>query len=437
MSVRKPESGLRNHRVEFAIETTDETGVPQPPQDPSWEPISDRIYSHEWSPSAALEPDRGLSDVDPDTHNKSPEEHETTVSYALQRWLTDGTGSAGSPPTNGSPHDLSGYGVIRDSDNLLPATLTVVDREDKGTIQASSTINGTNQKSTRIYTVAIGVKVSNIEITLDPSDQQPVVSNVTLAHEYGRKHQIDQPDSSTTLDVVSSDSNDTSQSVVIENEGATTSETVSLNGTTTVSTTESFGDIDAIYITDGSGNPTDTVGNVTVSESAGDDLAVIQGSSEYDDVEGDYGVPALGAGSHASEIGTDFYRTLQDTISIGGSSTYWMEINSKSLTVDNNINRRMRDASYRMAVEEGIRDATLGATVYGETQSFKDMERSLSNRGADILWTFVNGEEIQLSNAKLDEPGSPTYEAEQTQMTLDNSFSGEGGGRTGLYVYTT
>jgi len=384
------------------------------------------VYSVEWSPSPNLEGDRGLSDADVDEFDKAPEEHEVTVSYALQRWFVDG---------NGDAQDAAGYGMTRDSDQLLPATITVVDREDKGQLAADSTLNGGTALASRLYTVGIGGKVSDVSVTVDPSDQQPVMVEVTYQFEYVRRHQIDQPASSDTLDVVSSDSSDTSQTVVIEDEGAGTSESVNLSGTTTVTTTASFSDVDAIYVTDGSGNPTDTIGTVTVSAtSSGNTVTEIEGSNTYAGVEGAHGVPALGSGSHATAIGSSYYRTLQDEITLGGSSTYWLEINSKELSVDNNLNTRMRDDSFRQVIEEGVRDTQLTATVYGETESYSDLKRSLTNNGADIVWTFQSGDTVTLSDAKLVEPGSVSHEAEQTQMTLDNTFEPQGGGTAGLSI---
>jgi len=427
------ESGLKNHRTEFVREDVDADGNPVTPADPSWETVSDRVYTVDWSPSPGLQGDRGLGDVDQDEHEKGPEEHELVVAYALQRWFVD---------DNGDPHDLAGDALVRDGDNRIPNSHTFVDREDKGEIAAASTAEGkengkagASAKETRIYTVVRGGK-PNATITVDPGDQQPAQVEVTYTAEKGRRYQIDQPSTAGTIHVESTSDSDTSQTLTIEDEGAATTEDVDLNGTTTVATTSNFGDIDALEL------DSETEGDVLVYEddggAAGELLAILDGSDSYDGIEGDTGVPALGAGSHASAIGSDYFRTLTDSITLGGSADYWFDINSKELSVDNNYERRPRDDSLRQRVEGGVRGVELSVTTYGESQSVSDARRSLQNDGANISWSFpgtsVGNGDIDLNSAKLTDPGIGPYEAEQSQMTLDEVFSPEGGGKTALNV---
>lgn len=436
----KSESGLRNHRVEFVRENVDANGDPVTPSDPAFERPSDRVYSIEWGPSPGLQADRGLSDVDADEHDKGPEEHELTVAYALQRWFVD---------ANGNPSDLAGDGVLRDADGLLPNTHTFVDREDKGTVAAASTVEGQENgksgatgKATRIYTVAKGAKVGEVTLTVDPGDQQPARTEVTYQAEKVRRYQVDQPTDSANgeLGFVSTSANDTTQTVTVEDEGATTTEDVALNGTTTVWTSSTFSDIDALDL------DAETEGDIEVYQNAGTStspaqgelLAVLDGSSSYDGIEGDLGIPALGAGSHAGSIGTDYLRTLTDSITLAGSSDYWFEINSKELSVDNNLDTQPRDDSVRMRIQEGIRNVEMAVTTYGETQSYSDARRALQNTGANIKWSFPNAPtgngDIDLNNAKLTDPGIGPYEAEESQMTIDETFVPEGGGTSGLSI---
>jgi hypothetical protein len=428
----KAESGLRKHRPEFVRENVDSDGDPETPTDPEFEKPSDRVYNIDPGFGPGLEADRGLGDIDTDEHEKGPEEHELTIEYALQRWFVD---------DNGDAHDLAGDGVLRDSDGLLPNTHTFLDREQKGTVAAMSTVegqvngkSGATGKSTRIFTVGKGGKIVDVTLTVDPGDQQPARVEVTYQFEKMRRYQVDQPDSE-TLHVQSTDPNDTSQTLSIEDEGANTTEDISLNGTTAVATTSNFDDIDVLEL------DAETDGDIEVYDDAGSPgelLAVLDGADSYDGIEGDHGIPALGSGSRASAIGNDYLRTLTDSITRSGSSDYWFEINSKELSIDNGLSTQMRDDSLRMRIQEGTRETEMSVSTYGETQSYTDIRRSLTNDGADIVWTFpdvTTGQgTITLSTAKLTDPGTGPYEAEQSQMTIDETFAPEGGGTSALTI---
>lgn len=418
------ESGLRDHRTEFVRESTDADGDPVTPTDPAWELFSDRVYTVNWSGPPNLEGDRGMGDADVDEHDKAPEEHEITVEYALQRAFLSG----------GSPNAAETDGMQRDSDGLLPNTHTVVDRELKGTIAANETLNGSTAKASRSYLVAQGAKISTVEIQGDPSDQQPFRVVVTYWCEKVREYQVDQPGTADSLDVVSDDANDTSQTVIIEDDSGT-AENVSLNGTTVVTTTKTdWSSIDAVYITDGSGNETDTAGTVSISETtAGDTLVEIDGSASYADVEGDSGIPVTESGSHASAVGSAFERTLADTFTYAGGSLAF-EINSKSVEFDNNLGRNTRDDSFRQRIQEGTRDASATATVYGQVESARQFERALQNVGGDVVWTFASAGSITLSSARMTDPGEYSPEASQAQMMLDTTLTPQGGGQAGVTI---
>lgn len=428
------ESGLGAHRFEYVEETTDAQGDVQYPTDPSWNRVSDTIYSVDPTVEPGLAGDRGLGDIDTDTRRKGPEDaSELTVSYPLQQWIVDGSGNA---------NDLSAYGFTRDSDNQVPSSLMVVDREETGTISAVSTVEGQENgaggataKASRMYWVARGVKLDPT-LTVDPTSDQPAIVEAAMTCAKLRRYQVDQPSSSQTLHVESTDSGDTSQTLTIEDDGASTSEDVSLSGTTAVQTTASFGSIDALEL------DSETAGRVKVSldssGSPGETIAVIEGSADYDDIEGDLGVPALGSGSHASAIGGSYLRTLTDSITYSGSSDFWFRINSKELAVDNNIDTAVRDDSLMVDVREGVRDTELTTSTYGESQSYQDAREALTNSGADIVWSFpgasVGNGDITLSTAKLTDPGLAASEAEEPRMTHDEVFMPEGGGTGALTI---
>lgn len=425
MSATAPgEGGLRNHRVEFVRENADSDGNPVTPTDPAWELFSDRVYTVNGTPGSNLQGDRGLGDVDTDKHDKSVEEPELTVEYALQRNFL----------SSGNPNAAEADGMTRDSEGLIQNTHTVVDKQTLGTIAAGQTENGANQKDSRTYVAATGCKINTVEINDDPSDQPIIRVTVTYWPEKLREYQIDQPGTADSLDVVSSDGGDTSQTLIIEDDSGTT-ENVALNGTTAVTTTKTdWSSIDALYVTDGSGNATDTVGDITVSESgSGDALAVIDGSSSYDGIEGDSGIPATEAGSHAAAIGSAFENSLTGTLTYGGSDLAF-ELNNKSVTFENNLERQMRDESFRQRIAEGVRDATISPTVYGPVESKTQFERALTNESADVIWTYDNVGSITLSGVAATEDPEYNAETEQAFMTLDIGFDPSGGGTAGVTI---
>jgi len=430
----RQESGLRDHRVEFVREDVDANGDPVTPSDPVWERPSDRVYSVEWGPTPGLSADRGLGDTDVAAHDKGPEEHEFTTAYALQRWFVD---------ANGDPSDLAGDGLLRDADGLLPNTHTVVDRESKGKVAPASTVEGrendpanATSKETRIYTVVRGGKIGEVTVTVDPGDQQPANVEVVHSAEKVRRIQIDQPTAGTTLQVKTTDDADTSQTLTVEDEGATATEDVALNGTTAVATTASFDNIDALSL------DAETTGDVEVYDgdpaTDGELLAVVSGADSYDGIEGDLGVPALGAGSHSSAIGSSFLRTLTDEITLDGDGDHWFDINSKEFSVDNNLGTSNRDDSLRMRITEGTRGVEMSVTTMGETQSYAAARRSLQNVGGKIVWTFPEAPtgdgNLTLASSKLTDPGLGPYEAEESTMSIDETFVPEGGGTSALTV---
>jgi len=411
--VLKVEAGLRDYRIEFHREDTQG----QPDTNPSWQLYSDTVRNFEWSPDGQIEQTLGIGVVDPSAFLKGPESHELTIAYDLQRALLSG----------GNPLDPSADGLERDTDNGPTATHSFVAREEKTGITAEETINGSTSKDTRIYTVGDGGLVDTVTYNGDPGSQNPVLVEITYQFEKVRSYQIDQPGSSTTLDIVSSDAGDGSSiKVTIENEGAGTSEENDLNGVTPVTTTNSFADIDAVYVHDVNGDPIDHDGDITISENGGDDLMVIPGSTSYDGLEGDNGVPLLGTSSHPAPLGSSFELIIGDTVTRNGTAAEMaFDLNSVSLTVNNNVETTTRIDTLAQRYHMGTRNLELSATVLGEAQSHADVLEHLQVNEADIVWTLTNST-ITLSNAALTDVGSRSIEAGQAVLTLDNTFTGRG-----------
>lgn len=408
--VTNTEGGLRNHRLEFVRESS--TGTP--PSNPSWNLFSDTVRNFEWEPDTDIEEQRGIGDADPNTFYKGAETHDITVEYDLQQWFS-------------STGDAAYDGMARDADNLPTSTHTIVDREDKASISAGQTVNGSTSRDTRIYTVAKGGYIDEVTLSGDPGSQNPVSVELTYQFEKGRTYQVDQPSSSTTLAIQSTNSNDTSQTLTVEDEGASTTEDVSLNGKSLVSTSSSFSDIDALEL------DAETQGDVEVyvntgsssTPSKGDKLAVIYGSASYEDTVGDVGIPALGTGSHASAIGSSYEIIVGDTIERPSGTALAYDINSVELTVSNNLETSERVDDVTMRIDAGGRDTELDATIVGESESHQKILEHLQVTENNVKWTMTGGN-LQVDNAALTDAGSRTIEAGDAAMTLDNTFTGKG-----------
>jgi hypothetical protein len=409
-----PESGLRKHRTEFVREP--EFGAT--PDDPDFQLYSTTTTQVSWASDSINEPRRGLGDADPKSFEKGPESHELTVAYDLCKWFTDG---------NGNPNDAAYDGLVRDADSLLPNSHTVVDREDKGGIVAEATVSGNASYGTRLYTVVRGALLDEVAVIGDPSDSQPVTVEATYVAQYARSFQIDQPDSGTLLVVASDDGGDTGQTLTIEDEGADTTEQIALDGTNAVSTSQQFSDIDALELSG------ETAGDVTVSINAGsessptvgDDLAVLRGAASYNDVGGDIGVPALGAGSHEDPSSVPAPETfIGDTIARGGSPVPY-EVATMTVTVANNVEQTERAADYGMHLAPGPKETTAEASVFGDAATHGLLVDHLTNTARDIEWTLRGGT-LQLTGAVLNEPGERAAEEGQAVMTTDNTFMADG-----------
>lgn len=396
------ESALHDRRIEFAPETTRGT----PPSNPSWELFSDRVQNIDWSPSPTYDVDRAVGTADALDADPGPEDHSLTLAYRLQRWLVDGSGN---------PQDATGYGMLRDADNQLHNSHTIVDREDRST-------GGSDGGGRRTYTVAVGALIGEVTLEGDPSTENPITPELAYTAEKVRSYEVDQPSSSTLLAVKSTDAADTSQTLTIEDDGAATSEGVALSGTSLVSTSSNFGSIDAARLdaeTEGDVEVYVNTGTAT-APSAGSLLMTIKGKSSYDDREGDLGVPLLGSSSHASALGTAFERFIGDVINRGGSSIS-DTLTNLSLTVSNNLATEPQAGTLRRRIDEGVRDVTMSASTIGDGESHDRIVESLISTAADIQWQLTGGN-ITLKSAVLDSPGGRQIQVGDAKVTQDNTF---------------
>lgn len=405
--VLTPSSGIRSQRIEFIRENT--YGVT--PSDPKWNKFSDDVTSYEPTMDAAVEPVRSMGNALPTDHASGLENHELNIAYRIQRDFEDGSDN---------PQDASADGMERDSNNMIKNSHTVVKRETR--------VDGSGNDY-RVYTVGKGGLIDTVEIPGDIGDSDYIIITLSYMFKKLRSYKIQQPSSSTKLAIESTDSNDTSQSLEIENEGAGTTESVSLNGTTVVSSSSSFSDIDVLEL------DSEAIGDVKIYENDGTEtsptkgtqLATIKGSASYDDVQGDLGIPALGSsGSHAADVGTDFFRFANTTVERPASTDLAAQINSVSLTIENNIEADGDVGSTLPQLVPGPQDVTLTATIWGYQEAHNKVVDHLTTSKDNLIWNLGSSPgQIELTNATIIDPGTLAEESEQAFATVDSQFSAE------------
>lgn len=393
-----PESGILNQRLEYVRESTYGTV----PTNPDWLPFSDNIMSLSTSPSAPVGAIRTLGSADINEHFLGAEEHSLEVDYHLQQGILSG----------GNPQDASADGLTRGSDNLLPNSHTVLKRD---TLDAGGAAGG----GARIYTVATGCKIGTVSLAANPEDDLPVDVTLSYTPRKVRFYQIDQPASSTSLEVVSTDAGDTTQTLTIEDDSGTT-EDVALNGTTVVTTAKlDWTSIDAARL------DAETVGDVTIGDGT-NTLMTIHGTATYNGRDGDLGVPVTGTGSHASALGSAYERLIGDTIErpAGTDLLGGVDISSVELTVENNLDVQAHVGGIERQAFEGVRDVTLSTSVFGASPSVSIIREHLQKAQNNIVWTLDNST-LTLNTAILSDPGTVQKQTEQAVWIADTTFEAQ------------
>ena len=406
MSLSESQSGTaESGQLPGRYEWVEEPSPGAVPTDIEWNRFSDVIRTFEMDPGATLARQDSIATADAVDHNRGPEEPSATVGYDLQRFPVDGAGD---------PVDASAYGILRDQYNDLLGTLLAVGRREYG--------GGNDGAGVREFSVVRGAGVDSVSPTLDPSGEQPILMELSLTARKARSYLIHQPSAATTLELVSTNDGDTME-VTIETEDAGTTDTISLDGTTAVTTTTPYSDIDAVWLAD---NPT---GNVTVSDGSGTTLLELKGGLEYSDddqpVDGDRGIPPLGAGSHAGEIGSSFEHFVGDRFERPAGEAVRARINSASWTIENNINTQALHNTRAPALDAGNRGVTVDADAAGPYISHKSMMESLQKVQQHIEHELSGGT-LQFKNAVPTDAAARTVEAEQAVASISETFSCSG-----------
>jgi len=349
------ESAINNVRAEW-VPSDRSSGTPRPPTDPAWNRFSDFVETYpNWSGDSGVEGQQPAGSAGFADHFRGAEEHDIGIEYWLQRFFVD---------SNGDANDPVGQLINWDSESAFPTNEVLFRR--------SVSDGGKKGAGLREYVYGSGCKPSAATAPGDPSASNPILVDAGFACESVRQYIIHQPATSVTPQVYSTSDNDTTQAVTIESEGASTSDTFDLNGSTPVSGASgaSFSDIDAVWI-DG-----DHEGDIIVEDGNGTQLVEdgdangITGSNS-DGVQSYRGVPLLGAGSHASAIGTD----PENYLFLGTSSTYdggaladstpADRVHGLDLTIEMDFSREARQGTRRQAIDPVTRTISAEIDVAG------------------------------------------------------------------------
>jgi hypothetical protein len=261
-----------------------------------------------------------------------------------------------------------------------------------------------------------------VSLSGDPGSQQPVTAEVTYQFAKVREHQLDQPDGNTELAVVNNGSR--AVDVTIENEGATTEETITVGAGATEPTAGTYANVDALELADDLDGDVELYEYDAANAVTEDHLATIRGADFYGHGEGDMGVRALGAGSHAGAIGTPYETILDDKFERPTGASLAIEVNSVEFSVDNTIETRTQVGTPRMAFAVGDRTVETSATVVGPTESVQNAEQALGERAGTFRW-YLDGGELDAVDARLTDFAGVFKTEGEASMSLDNTFTGE------------
>ncbi len=396
------EAGIGALRVNFIRETTPDAT----PTDPDWLRYSDELNTvGNWVPNTNIAARTAIGTPDVVGFSIGAEDHELAIAYSLQRWLTTAVEQ---------PLDAIADGFLRDVNGYILNTHSFLAR------QSLVAPEGNDGAGVRIFTYGRGGKFESASLTGDPSNSEPVLVEGSYRFRKVRSYAVSQPAVASTVTVVSTDALDVTQTLTVENEGASQTEAIALNGTTPVIGAIVFTDIDAFLL------DLETLGDVIVTITTGAAESFrIMGSVAQQDIEGDLGLPLLGAGSFEPPLATPFEHVLGDTVV--RASQFPLDTNLMTLAVNiaNNIQVDPVVTQKAKVLSEGLREVTANVTVFSATGSHGATIEHLKALTADLVWTMTGGT-ITLNNAVLTTPGARTYEKGEATMRRDNVFTGQG-----------
>jgi hypothetical protein len=399
------ESGLSDIRTEWVAETT----PGEFPGDPEWNAYAPEISEFSYSTGGNKENRDALGSLDPVDHDRATETATATVSYRQARFPVDSSGTVVDPIA---------YPITVPAGQDYPSH-TIVERRE-------ITAGGALGAGFREYAVITGARPVGAAFDGDPSSTEPLPQELTYEAERGRTHIIHQPDSEQTLVVKSTDDTDTND-VIIESEGASTEETVTLPGgsTNTVETTESFGDIDAFEVVG------EHAGDIQVGTDDGTgaiDTELLEKpltGTNTDGVDSIAGVPALGSGSHASDITAEAPQFLGTDATWTGPSLA-DRVHTLNLSVEREVSREPRQTTRRAAIDVGSRSVEISADLAGPFETAERISEHHRDKSGDLVWTFNTGDTITTHNTEIAEAPDHTRSAGDTNYIPSVSFEPTG-----------
>lgn len=392
------QAGVRPTRTEWIPESTE--GVI--PSDPDWRLFSDNMTSQwDWEPDANTTRQDGVGEITAQGFFNGTETHDASFEYDLQQWYSD----------SGDP----GYDfLVPAPDNSLRNTHAVVSRSEQDD-------GGAADAGRRIFTVGKGGHPDELTAPFETEDGSPISQELSYQFEKVRQYDVSQPASSTTVWVQSTDDADTTQTLTLEDEGAATTDDVDLNGTTAVESLSSFADLDAAEL------DSETVGDVEVYDgdpgASGNLLLTIKGSNAYPAGEGDLGIPALGSGSHANALDTDYIRFIDDSLSIPNVESD-VEIISGEMNVSTGIESNSKVGTAAQNIHAAAWEYLVTATLAGSSISVDQTTNYLTENTGTVTWTAQEGD-IDFNDAFIQSPGSYTKEQGDGKLQMDNEWEAQ------------
>jgi len=400
------ESALNDARAEWVPETT----VGEAPSDPDFKRFSDYLADVPgWDGGPDIAENNAVGSGEVVEITRGSEEHTFTMQYWLQRSPVDGSGN---------PVDPIAVPITHDFDGELESHTIVFRRE--------TTSGGNDGAGFRAYTVGLGCKPISSTIPGDPGESSPQSLELEYQAEYGRTHVIHQPSSSTTVDIENTGTEEVD--VTVEDEGASTTSTETVAGGATVSTTESYSDIDAIYIA--SGTPD---GTINVTDGSGTTLLEggLQGTSSTDP-DYEVGIPPLGSGSRGSAISTDPERFLglNTDVTRGGSSLA-ERVHGFDFTCELESSQEAVTGTRHPPVDEGVRTASVDVDVAGPFESTTQIREFFQGVESDVVLTLGGPNsssgvaDITLTDAQLTDVDEQTYGAGDSNVIFGTTFTAQ------------
>ncbi|MWG34820.1 hypothetical protein [Halomarina oriensis] len=431
------EGGSRRTNYYFCREVVDQFGDAQTPADPDWTLYGKVENSFEPETEATHSERTGIGNVDPVDKRRNQESHEVTLSYDLERFPVDGTGD---------PLDPIADGMLRDIDNRLLNTHSLLAVEQLSGIIATNTVHAkyfadargrthpsgdaptATALSTRKYDYAYGGRPTEPSISVDPGEDAVATAELQYTFDKRRKYQIDQPDATTYLAIRSTDASDTGVTVTVEAIDGQTVEDITLDGTdatTSVVTTSQYDSLAVVAPASELEGTLEVYADESVDQTGepGQLLTVVPGKSDYDGIEGDEGVPPLGAGSF------DDGSSLGQPQLVLGSKLQWFgdpaaeRVQSTTLTVSNEVEEENTTDGLAMSHHEDGRNVQAESTVFGETQTNDKLSDHLQGAEGELVIPLTGGD-IALPRAYISSGGNATKEENQAYMTTDLTFTG-------------